>query len=109
MGLKEKKFKSKKYLKAVSELPCCVCGDEYSVVPHHIKSKNYLGTGYKSPDDLTMPLCHRHHQMLHDYGYIDWEKNYGSQEDHIRDTQGKLYALFLDLKLEFKEKSYGKT
>ncbi len=86
---KIKPFRSKKYLKAVSELPCCICGLT-PCDPHHIKGKEYGGMALKPSDNLTMPLCHDHHTQLHAHGYKAWEMKHGHQVDHVRRTQERL-------------------
>lgn len=90
--LKIKRFRSKKYLRAVASLPCCVCRAPDSV-PHHIMGPDYAGIGTKAPDDLTMPMCHRHHMDLHQDGYRLWEQINISQVDRARETREKLIEI----------------
>ena len=62
---KVKTNRNRKYLDWVRTLPCCICGAEAE--PHHIKGVgHYSGAGMKADDLLTMPLCHQHHEEIHD-------------------------------------------
>lgn len=60
--LKQKTFRSKKYLEFVRGLPCVVCKSRDNVVAHH---ESFLedrgGTSIKSSDALAIPLCHDCH------------------------------------------------
>ena len=69
-------WRSKKYLKWVKSLPCCVCkapADD----PHHIKGVGHLsGVGMTAPDQFTIPLCREHHNWIHTtppQWHIQWE------------------------------------
>ena len=65
MPAKQKAFRSKKYLKWVKSLPCCMCGGG-SEDAHHIIGRGHLGgMGTKAPDNYTMPVCRQHHQEIH--------------------------------------------
>ena len=60
---KAKRWKSKKYLRFVASLDCCVpdCStDRDTVIPHHTE-----GGGRRDRDDLTIPACHFHHGVYH--------------------------------------------
>ena len=62
---KHKPWRSKKYIKFVSSLPCCITGSN-EVVAHHIINCNILsGTGTKVSDLFTIPLDARLHGILH--------------------------------------------
>ena len=80
------------YLKKVRELPRVACGTHYGVQAHH---KTGAGMGLKASDYDTFPLCADHHTMggrgvaIH-AGVPVWEEKYGTQEQHIRETQRKL-------------------
>jgi len=64
--LKEKTFRSPKYLRWVRELPCCHCGTYYEVQAHHAIGVSLGGTmGGKQSDITVLPLCASHHQLLH--------------------------------------------
>jgi len=97
------RIEDKKYLKFVRSLPCCVC-DNPDSVPHHLIGYGYGGMGTKAPDYLAMPLCLRHHTGdcgIHGksplkadktrqgtlFYRMEWERNYGSQWEHIALTQ----------------------
>ena len=49
------------YLKKIRALPCCVCGRPGPSEVHHLKGTGLRGTGMKSTDNYTVPLCHTHH------------------------------------------------
>jgi hypothetical protein len=76
------------YLARVAELPCSVCG-VYGVHVHH---RTGAGMGRKADDYDTIPLCPTHHQhgnygiALH-AGEKEWERRYGTQEEHVKKTQ----------------------
>jgi len=102
---KARKWISKAYLKAVSELPCSIpgCGHSDTVVAHHIKGNEYPDAmryhgKIKPPDDMVLPLCFDHHHELHDIlGYRKWEEKYGHQWDYVRYTQLNLALLLVKL------------
>jgi hypothetical protein len=45
--------------------PCCICGDVFTVVAHHLTHGELNATGRKAGDDRAVPLCHQHHNQLH--------------------------------------------
>ena len=97
MPLKVKPLRSKKYLQAVRELPCCICWQDS--VAHHIVGHGYSKMGGKAGDDMTMPLCHTHHMELHSKGYYEFEEKYGmTQLEMIELTQQKLSELLKELR-----------
>jgi 5-methylcytosine-specific restriction endonuclease McrA len=61
---KQKPFRSKKYLKWVKTLPCCICGLD-GCDPHHAIGMKLGGMGTKAPDDMVMPLCRKCHSDMH--------------------------------------------
>jgi len=67
MSLKKvKRWRNKNYLNWIKTQPCCLCGRESE--PHHIKGTgNWSGAGLKADDILVMPVCHLHHQLIHDH------------------------------------------
>lgn len=62
--LKQKKFRSEKYLKWVSEKPCLLCMFE-PCQAHHITIAEHRGMGQRVSDSFTIPLCYPHHHQLH--------------------------------------------
>lgn len=85
------------YLGLVAELPCCVCplknqAQQYRTEVHH---KLVRGMGIRASDYETMPLCIECHrtgkfgEAVHN-GTKSFEARYGTQDDHIRETQRKL-------------------
>jgi len=99
--IKRKRFKSKKYLQAVAQLPCVLTGMPAQV--HHCIGHGVSGMGLKAGDDLTFPLSPEMHDKLHRYGYKAWENEHGSQQAWAKRTQ---YVLEL-LLIEEYEKFYG--
>lgn len=89
-------MKDEAHLARIRKLPCCVCGNKS--VPHHIRDGS-AGAGQKASDYETIPLCDYHHtgaQGFHIIGRETWEKVYGLQRDHLKNT------------LELLRKKYGK-
>jgi hypothetical protein len=85
------------YLGLVAGLPCCVCEklgveQQFRTEVHH---KLVRGKGIRAGDYDTMPLCIYHHRIgkfgeaVHN-GTKTFEDNYGSQDEHIRETQRRL-------------------
>lgn len=64
--LKQKAWRSEKYLKWVKSLPCCNCGAPADD-PHHAIGLRLgvSGMGMTAPDSLAMPLCRGCHTLLH--------------------------------------------
>ncbi len=70
MFQKPVKWRSKKYLKWVKSLPCCICGApsvyDTSIDAHHITAPGLgKGTGTKISDVFSIPLCREHHSNAH--------------------------------------------
>jgi len=61
------RFRSKKWLAAVRENPCLVCGSPCTVA-HHVTFTAPAAMSLKVPDDMTVPLCDMHHKELHAHG-----------------------------------------
>jgi len=71
---KTKKFRSKKYLQWVAEKPCLLCMYE-PCQAHHITIAELRGWGQKVSDNYTIPLCYKHHHLLHMTGERKfWQK-----------------------------------
>ena len=87
---KQKRYRSKAYLKKVAALPCVICGRDDIVQAHHEIGTKQRGMGLRSPDDRTLPLCPQHHDELHRWGVETWERMYGKQADFIEQTQEAL-------------------
>ena len=85
--------RNRKHLEAVAQLPCVCCGRPCEEV-HHCRSLELgCGMGLKAPDEMTIPLCAKHHHDFHQYGKKTWEKLWGSQRGHIEATLKKLEEL----------------
>jgi len=96
---KSKPLRSKKYLKLVASLPCCVCGELGTVIAHHVRTANNSGMGTKPSDTLTIPLCHNHHMELHQKGREHWNSQYKSENQLLQLTKQKIerqrqYAIY---------------
>lgn len=66
----EPRWRSKRYLKFVRSLPCCImgCVTWHHAEPHHAGPR---GVGEKVDDWACIPLCRAHHEEAHKYGR-DW-------------------------------------
>lgn len=74
---KLKPWRSEKYTRWVKSQPCVCCGQQADD-PHHLIGHGLSGTGTKTHDLYTIPLCRKHHDELHrDVGR--WEEEHGSQ------------------------------
>lgn len=63
--LKQKPFRSRKYLDWVKKQPCVMCGAPADD-PHHIIGIGGMsGMGRKAPDSMTVPVCRPHHDEIH--------------------------------------------
>lgn len=58
---KHKRLRDRKYLDEYAHATCLVCGSDYGVIGAHIREGHEGGLGLKPDDDLTLPLCFRHH------------------------------------------------
>jgi len=67
--------RSKAHLAFVASQPCLIC----KVKPcdaHHLKIARARSLGRKVSDEFTVPLCHAHHQQLHQHGHeANWWAN----------------------------------
>ncbi len=62
--IKQKAFRSKKYLKWVKSQPCMMSGQPADDAHHGIGLK-LGGMGTKAPDSACMPLIRAHHSEMH--------------------------------------------
>jgi hypothetical protein len=74
--VKSKRIVDRALLEAVRKQPCTVGLNCYGpVAAHHVTTR---GAGGGDTQDNVMPLCVRHHQMIHLAGYkSSWEENPG--------------------------------
>lgn len=82
---KPKYWACRAYLDYVASLPCCVCGAQ-GADPHHLIGHGQGKMGGKAHDLFAIPLCRRHHDALHRGGVASWEREHGSQLDHLLRT-----------------------
>ena len=64
-----------KRLAAVRKLPCVKCGNPNSQAAHSNWSEHGKGRGIKADDTYTIPLCHRCHQWLDQYQYMNRDES----------------------------------
>lgn len=91
------------YLRAVRELPCCICAawgmpQLSPTTAHHPICGRY--SQRKVPDVMSIPLCDGHHQGNFDRSKIAihshralWVATYGPDTDWIAGTQDQLARL----------------
>ena len=89
---KQPRLKSKKYINWVKSLPCCVCGTDQEITAHHLIGHGTKGTGIKSDDRLTMPMCFEHHHQLHHYGHMRFDQRYSTMRQ-----DGQIYFINITL------------
>lgn len=66
--------------KEMSGKPCLVCGIEYSVVGHHLKS--FKSSGLCNYDNV-VPVCYIHHDDFHKKGTTYMADTYPSVLEHL--------------------------
>jgi len=64
---KAQRIKDKEYLKWVASNPCILCQDTRSQA-HHVTFAMPRGFSQKVGDQYTVPLCYKHHHLLHTNG-----------------------------------------
>jgi len=64
--IKQKTFRSRKYLAWVRSLDCCRCQAPADHAHHLIGVGNMGGMGTKAPDDACMPVCAGCHREIHE-------------------------------------------
>lgn len=85
----------KAYMGWVASLPCSVqnlhCKGRVTV--HHCSGHEWRGMGQKASDFDTIPLCEGHHLSgtfsIESMGRRAWEKEHGSQHQHLAKTKQK--------------------
>jgi len=84
-----KRWRSKKHLMKLAEMPCMFCGLDPCGEPHHIRSKTNGGMGMKPSDYFTITTCHRCHSRIHHEGEGPFFAEYGlTIEEVIETAQG---------------------
>ena len=61
-----------KYISWIKANPCIICGYPFSD-PHHSSTG---GKGTKASDYTCLPLCHKHHQEIHQIGKQTFQAKY---------------------------------
>lgn len=58
------------YLNYQRTCPCIICGIQHRSEAHHVRDTRTAGTGIKSPDWYSLPLCHNCHMTVaHGVGF----------------------------------------
>jgi hypothetical protein len=71
------------YLDYIRSLPCCICGDNTSTEPAHLRvgsvndGKPYGAMQMKSSDRWALPLCGRHHREQHSMNEQEFWASWG--------------------------------
>jgi len=84
-----------RYMQAVKQLPCAVCGAPPPSDAHHVIHDRYGSA--KASDWDVIPLCKRHHQdgpnAIHN-GKRTWREHYGPDHGHIKATADAVEKIF---------------
>lgn len=81
--LKQERFHSKPWLRAVASLPCVICGAENVQAAHRNEGK---GMGMKVDDCLTAALCVQHHTEIDSGSVFTREERRARLDDAILKT-----------------------
>lgn len=93
--------RDQKYLAAIRQLPCLICGKCPCGEAAHIRmadlflGKPPTGMGEKPSDKWTVPLCHLHHMEQHQHGERIWWETIHWIDPTI--LAAELYALRYDV------------
>ena len=83
--MKSRSYKNIKHLAFVRSLQCAVASNDCfgDVQAHHLMKpwKGWRGMALKSGDMNVIPLCHRHHMLLHDMTEIRFFNSMGHSDD----------------------------
>ncbi|EKZ6376920.1 DUF968 domain-containing protein [Klebsiella aerogenes] len=85
------RWECQQYTDWVKTQDCCGCGKRADD-PHHLIGHGFGGTGTKAGDFHVIPLCRVCHRQLHD-NVADWERQHGSQLEHILRLQHRALGL----------------
>lgn len=88
---KLKPWRNEKYTRFVKSQPCVCCG-QHADDPHHLIGHGLGGTGTKTHDLFTIPLCRKHHDELH-RDMRAWEAEYGSQKSLLFDFLNRSFGV----------------
>lgn len=90
-----KPYRNKKigeYIRS-GQVACCITGNTYAVVNHHLIGHGYSGMGTKAPDWAQMALTHDLHTELHNHGWKAFEAKYGrTQKSMVAETLAKMHS-----------------
>ena len=97
--MKNKPYRSKKYLAWISEQPCAQCWKYPPSDPAHQRILQGAGMGKKPPDNHVLPLCHDCHTIEHTKGVMELWPGYEKEElrDKIRAMCEKYYQKWMQI------------
>ena len=85
-----RRIRDRKHVRAVTQLPCLVCGRRPSD-PHHLRFAQSRALSRRASDEFTVPLCRGHHREVHRCGdEAEWWRRQGI------DAVGAARALWLE-------------
>ena len=85
-----RRIRDRKHVRAVTQLPCLVCGRQPSD-PHHLRFAQSRALSRRASDEFTVPLCRGHHREVHRCGdEAEWWRRQGI------DAVGVARALWLE-------------
>ena len=85
-----RRIRDRKHVRAVTQLPCLVCGRQPSD-PHHLRFAQSSALSRRASDEFTVPLCRGHHREVHRCGdEAEWWRRQGI------DAVGVARALWLE-------------
>lgn len=90
---KSTRWQSTAYLQFVRSQPCVVTGSTEGIEAHHVIGHGQSGMAMKTHDLMAFPLSHTEHMKLHDGGWQQWERQHGSQLEHVMTTINKAAGL----------------
>lgn len=74
--LKEPRIRSKKHLRFISQLPCCISGRQGETQAAHIRS-GCFSLGLKPGDNFVIPLSVSEHRLQHEIGEEKYYSSFG--------------------------------
>lgn len=77
--MKNVRHRSKRHLKFIATLPCCVCRKIGRTQAAHIRAGCYI-LSRKSSDEFAVPLCVECHEHQHKIGEKRFWQEYGGTE-----------------------------
>ncbi len=95
LPLPGKPIQNRLYRKFISQFPCCACGQNWWIDPHHTGPR---GRGQKSSDLDCVPLCRKCHDLCHEIGPAKFQVvKFLDIRKIIADLQKRAVACGIDL------------